>query len=276
MKEKTKIYVGNIYKFTNKLNNKTYIGQSRCIERRYIQHVFCKNPVYELDRAIKLYGIDNFDYSIIETFSSENLDEVNEWMDKTEEFYIKKYNSLSPNGYNLLSNRNHPEFSEITRKRISEACKGEKNGFYGKKHTSESREKMRISAAKRNNENIGKHVRTEENIENWRNRMNDYYKNLSEEEKINNKIKQREGYKKWRESLTAEEYNIWNDNRNKKAKETKLKRQQEGKIYKSTKGKKAINNGIIGKKVYLDELEKYLNNGWVLGALWKNTNKLKK
>ena len=69
---------------------------------------------------------------------------------------------------------------------------------------------------------------------------------------------------------------FWNDNRNKKAKETKLKRQQEGKIYKSTKGKKAINNGIIGKKVYLDELEKYLNNGWVLGALWKNTNKLKK
>ena len=135
---------------------------------------------------------------------------------------------------------------------------------------------MRISAAKRNNENIGKHVRTEENIENWRNRMNDYYKNLSEEEKINNKIKQREGYKKWRESLTVEEYNIWNDNRNKKAKETKLKRQQEGKIYKSTKGKKAINNGIIGKKVYLDELEKYLNNGWVLGALWKNTNKVKK
>ena len=152
-----------------------------------------------------------------------------------------------------------------------------KNGFYGKKHTSESREKMRISAAKRNNENIGKHVRTEENIENGRNRMNDYYKNLSEEEKINNKIKQREGYKKWRESLTDEEYNIWNDKRNKKAKETKLKRQQEGKIYiPSTKGKKSINNGIIGKKVYPDELEKYLNNGWVLGALWKNTNKAKK
>jgi hypothetical protein len=60
-------------------------------------------------------------------------------MDKKEEFYIKEFNSLSPNGYNLLSSKKHPEFSEITRKKISEACKGEKNGFYGRKHSEETR-----------------------------------------------------------------------------------------------------------------------------------------
>ena len=36
----------------------------------------------------------------------------------------------------------------------------------------------------------------------------------------------------------------------------------------STTGKKAINNGIIGKKVLPEEINKYLQEGWKLGALW--------
>lgn len=81
MKTKEKIYNGNIYKFENKLNGKIYIGQSRCIKRRYESHVECKNPIYELDRAIKKYGIENFNYDILETFNTPNLDEVNKWME---------------------------------------------------------------------------------------------------------------------------------------------------------------------------------------------------
>lgn len=60
-------------------------------------------------------------------------------MDEKEVYYIQYYNSLSPNGYNLLSGGNHPIFSDETRNKISNACKGEKNGFYNKTHTLETR-----------------------------------------------------------------------------------------------------------------------------------------
>lgn len=153
METKSKLITGVIYKFQNKLNNKIYIGQSREEKRRYERHVNCKEPLYELDRAIKCYGIENFTYEIIESFESYNIDEVNTWMDEREEYYIKEFNSLYPNGYNLLSNRKHPEFSEITKERISTSCLGINNGFYGKKHSEETRKRMSESAKRRGNNN---------------------------------------------------------------------------------------------------------------------------
>lgn len=159
METKSKLITGVIYKFQNKLNNKIYIGQSREEKRRYERHVNCKEPLYELDRAIKCYGIENFTYEIIESFESYNIDEVNTWMDEREEYYIKEFNSLYPNGYNLLSNRKHPEFSEITKERISTSCLGVNNGFYGKKHSEETRKRMSESAKRRGNNNSYEKIR---------------------------------------------------------------------------------------------------------------------
>ena len=273
MKTQEKIYNGNIYKFENKLNGKIYIGQSRCIERRYADHVYCKTPMYELDRAIKKYGIENFNYDILETFNTSNLDEVNKWMDEREEYYIKFYNSLNPNGYNLLSNRHHPEFSEITRKRISEACAGEKNGFYSKQHSEETRKKMSVSAKKRGN-NHPDFIKTPEMIEKWKISIKKYRENLTDEQKIKISNNQKASHKKWKDSLSEEELKEWNKTRSKKIKETKQKQIKEGTLVCSIKGKKAINNGIIGKKVLPEEVDKYLQEGWKLGALW-NKHKLK-
>lgn len=273
MKTQEKIYNGNIYKFENKLNGKIYIGQSRCIERRYADHVYCKNPVYELDRAIKKYGIENFNYDILETFNTSNLYEVNKWMDEREEYYIKFYNCLNPNGYNLLSNRHHPEFSEITRKRISEACTGEKNGFYGKHHSEETRKKMSESAKKRGN-NHPDFIKTPEMIEKWKMSIKKYRENLTEEQKIKISNNHKESYRKWINSLSEEELKECNKAKGEKIKETKQKQIKEGTLVCSTKGKKAINNGVIGKKVLPEEVDKYLQEGWKLGALW-NKHKLK-
>ena len=267
MKTQEKIYNGNIYKFENKLNGKIYIGQSRCIERRYADHVYCKNPTYELDRAIKKYGIENFNYNILETFNTSNLDEVNKWMDEREEYYIKFYNCLNPNGYNLLSNRYHPEFSEITRKRISEACTGKKNGFYGKQHSKETRKRMSESAKKRGN-NHPDFIKTPEMIEKWKISIKKYRENLTEEQKIKISNNHKESYKKWRDSLSEKELKEWNKTKSEKIKEAKQKQIKEGTLVCSTKGKKAINNGIIGKKVLPEEIDKYLQEGWKLGALW--------
>lgn len=91
-----------IYKITNKINNKVYIGQSIHLEIRWSQHktaAFNQNVHtynYPLYRAIRKYGIKNFDFQIIEECSPEILTEE-------EQYFIDYYNSLDPNyGYNLV------------------------------------------------------------------------------------------------------------------------------------------------------------------------------
>lgn len=95
-----------IYCYTNKTNNKQYIGQTNNLERRKKQHlqdsIYCHKGheiSYNLPfhSAIRKYGIDNFNFEILEIIDTEDWDFVN----NKESDYIKKYNSLVPNGYNL-------------------------------------------------------------------------------------------------------------------------------------------------------------------------------
>lgn len=82
-----------IYKFTNKFNGKSYIGQSTNIERRYKEHKN-RNENTLFHEAINEFGFDNFDFSIIEICDKNDLNDK-------EIFYIKDYNTLVPNGYNV-------------------------------------------------------------------------------------------------------------------------------------------------------------------------------
>lgn len=86
-----------IYKFLNKLNNKIYIGQSVNPEKRKLEHIYGRktNNTY-FDKALKKYGIENFDFEIIDQANSQRE------IDIKEREYITKYNSLKPNGYNIL------------------------------------------------------------------------------------------------------------------------------------------------------------------------------
>lgn len=87
-----------IYKITNKLNNKVYIGCSKNIQHRWIAHksesVLENNPQYNysIHKAFRKYGIDNFSFEIIE------LTEEKDLFDK-EKYWIKFYDSYN-NGYN--------------------------------------------------------------------------------------------------------------------------------------------------------------------------------
>lgn len=85
-----------IYKITNLQNNKSYIGKSINIERRWQAHKSLSEwKRYEnktLYRAFKKYGLNNFSFEIIEKCSEEELNEK-------EQYYIKYYDSLN-NGYN--------------------------------------------------------------------------------------------------------------------------------------------------------------------------------
>ena len=84
-----------IYMYENKINHKKYIGQSINIEKRKIAHYQWPSPYSKIDSKLTQYGEENFNFIIIEECKPEELDEK-------EKYYIKKYNSLIPNGYNLI------------------------------------------------------------------------------------------------------------------------------------------------------------------------------
>ena len=93
-----------IYKITNNLNNKCYIGQSNDPMHRWVSHKSHaktnlgkgKVPLYD---ALRERGIENFTFSVIGWFEDYN---------EKEREYIKLYNSLVPNGYNIMSGGEEP------------------------------------------------------------------------------------------------------------------------------------------------------------------------
>lgn len=91
--------MGYIYKITNLINNKIYIGQTRfLVEERFKQHLYEAKKgelQYPLYRAIRKYGKDNFKLEIIEYVKDEDLN-------KKEQYWIQYYDSYIKNnkGYN--------------------------------------------------------------------------------------------------------------------------------------------------------------------------------
>lgn len=78
-----------IYKITNNITNKSYIGQSKNIEQRWVEHKNAKDN-YAIHKTIQKYGINNFTFEIIEL--CDNLFE-------REKYWIKYYDTYL-NGYN--------------------------------------------------------------------------------------------------------------------------------------------------------------------------------
>ena len=128
-----------IYKITNTINGKFYIGQAIDIEERWKSHrrnslnSKSKEYNYPLYRAIRKYGIENFSFEIVEECSIEELNEK-------EIYYIGEFNSYihaeNSQGYNMTlggeGTRGH-KASKETREKISIATKGESNPMYGKR-----------------------------------------------------------------------------------------------------------------------------------------------
>lgn len=107
-----------IYRITNKTNGMIYIGQTiQPLYKRWQDH--CrgdKQPEGYLHRSIQKYGKESF--LIEEIDSAKTLEGLN----ALEEFYIKKFNSISPHGYNLLpgglNRKAHPETREKIRQKL--------------------------------------------------------------------------------------------------------------------------------------------------------------
>ena len=93
-----------IYKITNKINNKCYIGQSNNPMQRWKTHKsHANNGDYigtsALYDALRKYGNEQFEFSIIGWFEDYN---------EKEKYYIKYFNSIIPNGYNIMEGGEEP------------------------------------------------------------------------------------------------------------------------------------------------------------------------
>lgn len=115
-----------IYKITNLLNNKVYIGLTiQGARTRYIHHLYetRSGSKFPIHNSIRKHGMENFNLEILET--SENSETLKE----LEKHYIKLYNSNNRKlGYNLTEGG---------------------DGTLGRKHSEETKSKIRNKAFNR-------------------------------------------------------------------------------------------------------------------------------
>ena len=148
-----------IYCFENKANGKKYIGRSINSLRRVKSHLnelrLNKDECSYFQNAWNKYGEENFIVYVLEYCDIETLSE-------RETFYIKEYNTKRPNGYNLNDGGDGnvgykpteetllklsishlgKVLSEKSKSILSILNSGDKNPFYNRKHSDESRKKI--------------------------------------------------------------------------------------------------------------------------------------
>lgn len=114
-----------VYKITNNINNKLYIGQTcNSLHSRFMAH--CRQSNYsKLYRAIKKYGRQNFKIESLGTFSSREIANI------VEDYFIETL-EVRKYGYNIRYGGTTSKLSETTRKLLSEQKMGAKNPMFGK------------------------------------------------------------------------------------------------------------------------------------------------
>lgn len=127
-----------IYIYTSP-SGASYIGQTCDMKRRARYHQLT-NGCTAFAAAIAKYGLENFEHKLLEI--NLTLEEANE----KEIFWIAELNTLSPNGYNLVSGgggRGIP--TEETRRRMSESSKGHHRGA-GRTMSEQARKNISIAS----------------------------------------------------------------------------------------------------------------------------------
>ncbi len=166
---------GIIYKITNRVNGKVYVGQTiQPLKYRKKDHLNCIEKLSRLVlyKAFKKYGKDNFLWEEIDHADTK------EELDTKEKHYIEFFNAMDRrHGYNMTfggEGGRHPDEvrrrisasnkgrikSEIERKRLSASLKGkytkEKSSWWGRKHTEEEKRKIGQAQLGEKNHNFGK------------------------------------------------------------------------------------------------------------------------
>lgn len=148
-----------IYKWTNKLTNDIYIGQSVDLSKRFIRYFNMSYFVRSLNRetliisrALIKYGYSNFQLEVLEYCDIADLTE-------REQYYLDKLNPK----YNILKIAGSSlgyKLTEETKAKISKSLKGiyvgEKSALYGRTHSEETKALMALNKLGANNSLFGK------------------------------------------------------------------------------------------------------------------------
>jgi group I intron endonuclease len=149
-----------VYKITNKVNNKAYIGATvTSVKSRWNRH--CSDAKHNRDNqaihaAIRKYGIDKFEIQILEQH-----DDSDHTFNVLEPKYIQEHNTFGENGYNMtqggegwLNMRHRPESiqkmrqSKIGKKATQQAKQNMSDARKGQVAWNKGKKCPQISAAK--------------------------------------------------------------------------------------------------------------------------------
>jgi len=112
-----------IYKITNKINGKQYIGQSIfTLEKRWSEHLrsYRNGKTQYLYKAMRKHGAENFEIEqVMRCVSEKDLNEK-------EAFCVRIYGTFAPNGYNCTTGGNQYRLDEESKKKIGAKKKGKK------------------------------------------------------------------------------------------------------------------------------------------------------
>jgi len=138
-----------IYKITSPIN-KVYIGRTNDFNHRMISHkhnAYTKKLNNSLYKAIRKYGWDNMNKQIICEVEAEKADKLEEELILAHNSVRKGYNDtyLGRGGDNWKGRRDTDEYMEwIEKMRVINL--GDKNGMFGRHHSSEAKQKQKEKA----------------------------------------------------------------------------------------------------------------------------------
>lgn len=166
-----------VYKFTNIVSNRLYIGSSIDISTRYNYHISGRGSKVLKDSILK-YGINNFKFEIVELISNLNFISKNEFRDyifKREQLFLDQYYAqefINSNGkdkrfreltYNLNPTaKGGSKWSDKSIERLKKKFKEKGHTCIGRIYTEETKLKMSSVHKERgvsvgiNNPNYGK------------------------------------------------------------------------------------------------------------------------
>ena len=133
---------GHIYLIKNKLNGKCYVGQAMCFQSsnnnrwgtwgRWLSHIrealnSNQDHCVILNSAIRKYGQNSFE---VFTLKKCPISEMNEH----ERFFIEKFNSMQPRGYNIREGGSKGKLSDTTVEKMKKSHLGIRRTKYNRKN----------------------------------------------------------------------------------------------------------------------------------------------
>lgn len=112
-----------IYKITNNINQKSYIGKSKNIEERWKEHLrpssWKTQPTKVLYQAFNKYGIENFSFQIIEILSdySQSNEKEKYWINFYNTYY-NGYNSTQGGDGGITVNNPREKYGKLTKEEV--------------------------------------------------------------------------------------------------------------------------------------------------------------